>query len=157
LISTRLSRTLAAVALGAIAAAPAATGETLHCDFMDTFEAFTAHTVRLEKPDTYDFNIELFGEGTPEAHDRAREAIETLELDPDRTPFVLAALDTGKIHVAYCPDRVCSIEDQWRAQEDCALALQAQRCVVYAIRVEGDLYCTSVPGPPAPPPEEDIQ
>jgi hypothetical protein len=147
LISTRLTRTLAAAALGAIAAAPAALGETLHCD-IDTYEGMNAHLRRLNQAEDYESSHGPLGYGTPEVHELVREAIAALELDPERTPIVHAALDTGEIQVVYCPDRVCSIEDEWRAHAYCALALQSRRCVTYAIRVEGDLYCTARPAPP---------
>lgn len=139
---------IVAVAL-ACSAHQSSADEIFQCN-IDTYEGSGTHLQTLKLADNYEGSFGLMMQGSKEAHQRMRSAAVELDLDPGRTPIIYGDMETGDLHVTYCPDMMCTRDDVARQLEECARALQSKRCLPFAIRVNTTLMCVAGPRPTAP-------
>ncbi len=133
----------------AVTACPAAAYDEFRCD-IDSYEGSGTHLQKLKLADNYEGFFGLMMQGSEEAHQRMRSAAAQLELDLGRTPIIYGDMETGDLHVTYCPNMTCTRHDVARQLEDCARALESRSCLPFAIRVDTTLLCVAGPRPTAP-------
>ncbi|WOI33066.1 hypothetical protein R1T40_19345 [Tritonibacter scottomollicae] len=120
---------------------------SLQCDF-DGYDGIFRHDeASKDERGTYALSMGYTNFGGKDIHDKMRSDFLNLTFDPKRAPIVSADLDTGLLHVFDCKAEHCTREEIARdAPEACMRATGANSCMTFAVRVEGQFYCTLGPG-----------
>ncbi|MBB3948722.1 hypothetical protein GGQ73_004717 [Rhizobium skierniewicense] len=118
----------------------------LFCDFEGYDKSARFHEIMKIARDSYDVRFGLGHFGTPEIHERLREQVNLLDVDPGRTSLVNADFDNGKIDLFYCASKKCTrSEIESESLRACMNNLGAKSCRTYAINVNNDAICIVLP------------
>ncbi|WP_417256886.1 hypothetical protein [Celeribacter halophilus] len=120
---------------------------SLQCDF-DGYDGILRYEeYSKDERGTYALSMGYTNYGSKDIHDKMRSEFLDLTFDPTRAPIVSADLDTGQLHVFDCKAEHCTREEIARdAPKACMHATGAKSCMTFAVRVEGQFYCTLGPG-----------
>ena len=120
---------------------------SLQCNF-EGYEGIEAYEqASRAEHEAYALGMGYANSGSDEIHAMLHAAFSKLDFDPVRTPIVSADLATGRLHVFDCATERCTREEIARAAPlACVQSLGAGSCVTFAVRVQGNYYCTLGPG-----------
>lgn len=137
----RSSDTPAADPVERIAAGP------LQCDFEGYEGILNYEEASTDEQDVYALGMGYANRGSRETHTALRAAFADLQFHPTRAPIVSADLETARLHVFDCQTAQCTREEiALDAPLACIEALGTRSCMTFAVRVNGNSYCTLGPG-----------
>ena len=81
--------------------------------------------------------------GDLDLHNRMKANFAELTIDMKRTPLVLGEPENGRLHVFYCAETKCSMQEELGdAPRECSAALGVDRCYHFARKSNRGMYCT---------------
>lgn len=84
--------------------------------------------------------------GSDASHEKMYENLQNIEFEPDRTALIMTELEHGNLSVYYCEQKQCTREEELgHAFLHCVNALAADRCFIYAVRVQEEVFCRLAP------------
>ncbi|SFD81772.1 hypothetical protein SAMN04488049_1362 [Tritonibacter multivorans] len=119
------------------------TAKELQCNF-DGYEGILNYEeASREERSVYALGMGYTYYGTAQTHSKLHDAFKKLDFLADRAPIVSADLVSGQLHVFDCKTDRCSREEiSVKAPRSCMRALGADSCMTFAVRVNGNFYCT---------------
>lgn len=119
----------------------------LRCDFEGYEGVLNYEEASKREREIYALGMGYANRGSHDTHQTLRAAFKDLTFDPVRAPIVSTDLDSARLHVFDCAAERCTKKEIARdAPAACAEALGTRSCMTFAVRVDGNYYCTLGPG-----------